>query len=42
MRLRHLLGYPEDFAQLSSRSGDLKMWLSHYVPVAPDPDDMAA
>lgn len=41
-RLRHLLGYPEDFAVLTNRSGELKMWLSHYVPITPDPDNLAA
>jgi predicted membrane GTPase involved in stress response len=41
-RLRDLLGYPAEFAALSNGRGDLKMWLSHYAPVPPGPEDLAA
>jgi predicted membrane GTPase involved in stress response len=41
-RLRDLLGYPAEFAALSNGCGDLKMWLSHYAPVPPGPEDLAA
>ena len=40
--LRLLLGYPQALAALSRNTADLRMWLSHYAPVVPGPDDQAA
>ncbi|MGQ0749804.1 MAG: hypothetical protein ACT4PS_04650 [Betaproteobacteria bacterium] len=40
--LRNLLGYPDALADLSMRTADLKMWLSHYAPMAWGPGDDAA
>ena len=35
-QLRRLLGYPQALAALSQNTADLRMWLSHYAPVAPE------
>ena len=35
--LRQLLGYPQALAALSHDTAELRMWLSHYAPVPPDP-----
>lgn len=40
--LRALLGYPDALRQLSESTADLKMWLSHYAPVAWGSGDDAA
>ena len=40
-RLRHLLGYPSALAALTRDTGELKMWLSHYGPLMPDPRNAA-
>ena len=39
--LRHLLGYPQALATLSHSTADLRMWLSHYTPLPPDPEKAA-
>jgi hypothetical protein len=39
--LRHLLGYPQALAALSHSTADLRMWLSHYTPLPPDPEKAA-
>jgi hypothetical protein len=35
--LRQLLGYPQALAALTQDTAELRMWLSHYAPVFPDP-----
>lgn len=40
--LRGLLGYPQALATLSQNTADLRMWLSHYAAVPPDPRNDAA
>jgi predicted membrane GTPase involved in stress response len=40
--LRLLLGYPQTLATLSRNTADLRMWLSHYAPVPPEPGGDAA
>ena len=40
--LRNLLGYPDAIADVSKGAADLKVWLSHYVPVESGPGDDAA
>jgi predicted membrane GTPase involved in stress response len=40
--LRRLLGYPQALATLSNNTADLRMWLSHYAPVPPEPGGKAA
>jgi translation elongation factor EF-G len=39
--LRQLLGYPQALAALSHGTADLRMWLSHYAPLPPDPEKAA-
>jgi hypothetical protein len=39
--LRKLLGYPAALADLSAETAALRMWISHYAPVPPEPDDAA-
>jgi translation elongation factor EF-G len=35
--LRKLLGFPRTVAALSQNTAELRMWLSHYAPLPPDP-----
>jgi len=39
--LRQLLGYSQALAALSHDTAELRMWLSHYAPVPPDPGKAA-
>jgi Elongation factor G C-terminus len=39
--LRQLLGYPRSLAALSRDTAELRMWLSHYAPVPPEPGKAA-
>jgi hypothetical protein len=39
--LGQLLGYPQALAALSQDTAELRMWLSHYAPVPPDPPQAA-
>jgi hypothetical protein len=39
--LRQLLGYTDALSALSHRTGDLRMWLSHYAPLPPHPGQAA-
>jgi hypothetical protein len=39
--LRQLLGYSRALAALSHHTAELRMWLSHYEPVPPDPGKAA-
>ena len=39
--LRQLLGYPQALAALSRSTAELRMWLSHYTPLPPDPGKAA-
>jgi hypothetical protein len=39
--LRQLLGYPQALAALSKDTAELRMWLSHYAPVPPEPGKAA-
>jgi hypothetical protein len=39
--LRQLLGYPQALAVLSQGTAYLRMWLSHYAPLPPDPEKAA-
>jgi hypothetical protein len=39
--LRRLLGYPSTLARLSDNAADLRMGLSHYAPIPPDPGKAA-
>jgi translation elongation factor EF-G len=41
VRLQRLLGYPQALAALSHGTSELRMWLSHYAPVPPDPGNAA-
>jgi hypothetical protein len=35
--LRQLLGYPQALAALTGGGAELRMWLSHYAPIPPEP-----
>jgi hypothetical protein len=35
--LRHLLGYAQALEALSGDTAELRMWLSHYAPIPPEP-----
>jgi hypothetical protein len=35
--LRLLLGYPQSVADLTQNTAELRMWLSHYAPIPPEP-----
>ena len=39
--LRRVLGYPQWLAALTSGTAELRMWLSHYAPIPPDPGKAA-
>jgi hypothetical protein len=39
--LQRLLGYPQTLAALTNATGELRMWLSHYAPMPPDPGKAA-
>lgn len=39
--LRQLIGYPRALAGLSDDTADLRMGLSHYAPIRPDPEEAA-
>lgn len=39
--LRQLIGYPQAFAELAGERADLRMWLSHYAPLRPGPENAA-
>lgn len=40
--LSRLLGYPTSLNRIGGSDSRLWIWLSHYAPVDPDPDDQAA
>jgi translation elongation factor EF-G len=39
--LRLLLGYPQSLATLTQNTAELRMWLSHYAPIPPEPGEAA-
>ena len=39
--MRALIGYPKALAALTHDTADLRMWVSHYAPVPPDPGKAA-